>query len=437
MLFKNIFIAKGQDAQARTTATGIVKAYNLIGYDAVAISSRDLAGGIDFLLKMQEESLFPWLSANLVNKKSGKTLFKSSVSVRAGSMKIAIIGLTDNRIAGSISLGDENEIKSWQDTLPGLLPQLAEEHQFLVLLTSLSERDCRAIAKKYPSIDLIIQASGSSSNRPPQHLSRTTLLASTDKQGKYIGVMDINWQPGRNGWDTGSNEILAAKINKRDRFKMQLARFKSRPKFQARNKALQSQLDRLEKEIDDIEKKLLAAADADRPLSSYKNHFMAMEISMPDHPDVLEVVNETKRLINRLNQTKITGKEPGIPEKDGFIGWRKCRGCHPAQTGKWQRSRHASAFLTLIEKDQQFNLNCLPCHVTGVDIKAPAAALTLPSDLQLVGCESCHGPGQLHIKNPTSSKTAPVTEEACLQCHTPERDDSFNFIDDLKKLKCR
>jgi hypothetical protein len=385
---------------------------------------------------MQEGSLFSWLSANLVNKKSGETLFKPSVSVRAGSMKIAIIGLTDNRIAGSISLGDENEIKNWQDTLPGLVPKLTEKHQFLVLLTSLSERDCRAIAKEYPSIDLVIQASGSASNRPPQHLSETTLLTSTSKQGKYIGVMDISWQPGRNGWETGSNEILAGKINKRDRLKMQLARFKNRSEFQARNKALQSQLDRLEKEIGDMEKHLLPTADASQPLSSYKNHFMAMEISMPDHPTVLEVVNETKRLVNRLNQTKISGKEPGIPEKGGFIGWRKCRGCHPAQTGKWQSSKHASAFITLIEKDQQFNLDCLPCHVTGVARKDPTAALTLPSDLQLVGCESCHGPGQLHIKNPTANKPAPVSEKACLQCHTPERDDSFNFVDDLKKLKC-
>jgi hypothetical protein len=248
--------------------------------------------------------------------------------------------------------------------------------------------------------------------------------------------MDISWQPGRNGWETGSNEILAGKINKRDRLKMQLARFKNRSEFQARNKALQSQLDRLEKEIGDMEKHLLPTADASQPLSSYKNHFMAMEISMPDHPTVLEVVKETKHLINGLNQANITSKELGSAEKNGFIGWRKCRDCHPAQTGKWQRSKHASAFLTLIGNDQQFNLDCLPCHVTGVDSKAPAAALTLPSELQLVGCESCHGPGRLHIKNPTSSKPAPVTEAACLQCHTPERDDSFNFIDDLKKLKC-
>ncbi|MBE9521199.1 MAG: hypothetical protein IME97_08710, partial [Proteobacteria bacterium] len=295
---------------------------------------------------MQEGSLFSWLSANLVNKRTGKTLFKPSVSVKAGPMKIAIIGLTDNRIAGSISLGDENEIKSWQDTLPGLVPGLTEKHQFMVLLTSLSERDCRAIAQKYPSIDLIIQASGSSSNRPPQPLSRTTLLASTGKQGKYIGTMDISWHPGRNGWKTGSNETLAGKISRRDHLKMQLARFSNRPDLYKRNKALQSQVDRLEKEINDMEKSLLSAKDADQPLSSYKNHFMAMEISMPDHPTVLEVVNETKRLINGLNQTKITGKEPAIPEKDGFIGWRKCRGCHPAQTRKWQSSKHASAFLT-------------------------------------------------------------------------------------------
>ena len=60
LLFKNSFIPQGQEAQLEATAEGIVKAYNLIGYDAVAVSSRDLAAGLDFLLGLQENSLFEW-----------------------------------------------------------------------------------------------------------------------------------------------------------------------------------------------------------------------------------------------------------------------------------------------------------------------------------------------------------------------------------------
>ena len=157
---------------------------------------------------------------------------------------------------------------------------------------------------------------------------------------------------------------------------------------------------------------------------------------MPDHPAVLNVVEETKRLINELGQQNITGQKQWNTGEKGFIGWRKCLDCHPAQTAKWQGTRHASAFLTLVEKKQQFNQECLPCHVTGADRLNPADSLMLNSDLQVVGCESCHGPGLAHLGSPATVRTAPVVETACLNCHTTEQDDSFNFATDLKKLKC-
>jgi hypothetical protein len=380
----------------------------------VAVSSRDLAAGFDFLLEMQESSQFAWLSANLFSKKDNKTPFKPYISVKAGTLNIAVIGLTDKLAPVIAALAKDTEIKSWQETLPELLPKITSDHQFIVLLTSLSEKDCREIASKYPSINLVIQAGNSASNRPPQNLSGTTLLTTTGKQGKYVGILDIVWQPDSTGWETGDDSILAAKTSKRDRLKQLIDRFSNRPELKTRNQALQS----------------------NQNPSSYKNRFITIDKSMPDHSTVLEVVNEINKLVNNFNQNNNMADKSGILKRKGFVGWRKCQDCHPAQTGKWRSTRHASAFVTLVEKDQQLNLDCLPCHVTGVSINNPAIALAMPSDLQLVGCEACHGPGLTHINNAKTEKPAPVREETCLGCHTPERDDSFDFINDLQRIKC-
>ena len=68
LLFKHDHIAPGQKEEAEMTAAAIVKAYNLMGYDAVGIGSRDLIAGLPPLLSLQHKAKFAWLSANLVAK---------------------------------------------------------------------------------------------------------------------------------------------------------------------------------------------------------------------------------------------------------------------------------------------------------------------------------------------------------------------------------
>ncbi len=63
---------------------------------------------------------------------------------------------------------------------------------------------------------------------------------------------------------------------------------------------------------------------------------------------------------------------------------------------KWQKTRHAKAYDSLAAKGQQFNQDCLPCHVTGVVTGKEPYILTLPEALLQVGCEACHGPGRAH-----------------------------------------
>ncbi|MEZ4337621.1 MAG: hypothetical protein R3B82_13465 [Sandaracinaceae bacterium] len=56
--------------------------------------------------------------------------------------------------------------------------------------------------------------------------------------------------------------------------------------------------------------------------------------------------------------------------------------------------------------------------------------MSQPESLRNVGCESCHGPGSMHVANPTGAavnvRRSPEAR-TCLRCHTPEHSDRFDF----------
>lgn len=134
-----------------------------------------------------------------------------------------------------------------------------------------------------------------------------------------------------------------------------------------------------------------------------------------------------------------------------FVGASKCKSCHGSEeTGNqhaaWMKMEHAKAYEALASEDAktagaakgiadpQKDPACLKCHVTGHG--APPENLAKGFDIKLgVQCESCHGPGETHIKKRMAAaakaeKGAPVviekdelsaiTPQTCLACHNSE-----------------
>jgi len=133
-----------------------------------------------------------------------------------------------------------------------------------------------------------------------------------------------------------------------------------------------------------------------------------------------------------------------------YIGAAKCKSCHDNaekgdQFGAWEHAKHSHAFEVLgsdaakkiaadlrIEDAQKAD-QCVKCHVTahGVDPKLLKKSFKVEMGVQ---CESCHGPGDAHLKarfkaaatedpdakmEPGEIITTP-TEEMCVKCHNSE-----------------
>ena len=146
-----------------------------------------------------------------------------------------------------------------------------------------------------------------------------------------------------------------------------------------------------------------------------------------------------------------SGSDPApAPGDNKYIGADKCKSCHGSpesgdQYGKWKTMDHAKAFEALASDeakkiaaakgiaDPQKDDACVQCHVTAFGV--PEADIKKGFNPALgVQCETCHGPGEQHMKArfaaaakgdapqghvdvPDEEIIASPKQDVCLACH--------------------
>lgn len=117
----------------------------------------------------------------------------------------------------------------------------------------------------------------------------------------------------------------------------------------------------------------------------------------------------------------------------GFFGYvdsttklTTCATCHPEREAEWLGTAHSDAWATLQASGHAAD-SCEPCHSVsdlGNATTNPNVGLAVDHDsrYQDVQCESCHGPGLLHVANPGGIKPLAPFEPAigCGECHNGE-----------------
>jgi hypothetical protein len=125
--------------------------------------------------------------------------------------------------------------------------------------------------------------------------------------------------------------------------------------------------------------------------------------------------------------------KPAPPPKGqaAYVGNAACEDCHDDQTKFWEKTVHAKAWETLEERGQQFDFDCIGCHVTGWNEKG-GSNLAFNEPLRDVQCETCHGPGSIHVakggeEKPLAIALAPPKNLCLDKCHTKEHSDTFQW----------
>ena len=452
LLFKNEKLPPEQSQQLTVTAQGIVAAYNKMSFAAVGVARQDLAAGLPFLLAVQKKSSFPWLSANLVSRTGRKPWFKPHTLITAGGMRIAVIGLTDQGPDSLFTEKDDAVIAPWEEILPKEIEKLRGQAEMTILLSNLPAAINRKIAESHPEIHLILQGGNSKGNLPPERVNNT-LITQVEAQGKSVGILEVHWNAQSKKWEApGQDNLLTDKRNEMDRLGWQINRyrrqgepetaFKDQPQVLAAYNDMLARQKLLEEEIVRLTAEQKAREASRQRFSSYRSHFEAMRKELPDNPAVRAIVDATTSEVNRIGKAAVKARISGLPGQSqetppgNYAGSTACTSCHAQQFAKWRGTQHATAYDTLEAKGQQFNVQCLPCHVTGPAAQTGQEMLALAHDLRQVGCESCHGPARAHTLQPTAAKAGQPTMATCQRCHTGEHDDRFNFSEALARLRC-
>ncbi len=200
-----------------TKAENIYLAHRMMGFNAISPGPADLFNGIDFLKKIDKENAI-FVSANIINSSSGQNVFKPFQIHRFSNLKIAIIGVTPQ----IPNKNKEYTIADPAKSLEPFLQQLSKTTDFIILLSSLTKKENNELAKKYPSIGVILSADIHSHTIPPTIVNKTIVTKTLNRSVAlgYLEISDIFKQRWRPDWP----KLISQTQNKSQAYAWQIKR---------------------------------------------------------------------------------------------------------------------------------------------------------------------------------------------------------------------
>ncbi len=386
LLFRREALKPEKVIAGKLLADLIISSFSKMGCDAVNIGAYDLSLGVDYLRKKERKAKFTFLSGNILDKHN-KNIFTPSIIKTVNGVKVGILGLCGNKLKiDKIPGGNKFKVASPMEKAEEISARLKKEGaEYVVLLTNLNNRYCRRIAQRGMPIDLIIGSSKRSRISLPI-LVQDTYIVHVERGGKSVGRLDVSFL------GPAGVEALPAAL-----------RYKG--KTVGENIFL-------------------------------LNHFFPLKIAMPDHPVIGSMVKKVEAKLSRLQQVKATKSmsiansgRPAIKPGDSYVYAKTCAECHPQRYKRWLKTSHAKAYQSLVKQEKHFDAECIGCHTLGYEQLGGFTDIRQVGNYANVQCESCHGPGRLHVAAKGGEKMVKdlAGGKMCLTCHIDERSPEFEL----------
>ncbi len=190
----------------------------------------------------------------------------------------------------------------------------------------------------------------------------------------------------------------------------------------------------------------------DDPKTPWRYQRVPLDSRFPASPDMKALMAAYQEQLKSFGFAGLGLRPAANPmaETNGrFVGSKKCESCHEISYRIWKKSKHASAYATLVELDppRQFDPECVSCHVVGwhptkfFPYESGFESLEKTPHLINTGCEGCHGPGEKHVAAELGAdealqekyrKAVVVTKEEskkrqCMECHDLDNSPDFDF----------
>jgi 5'-nucleotidase / UDP-sugar diphosphatase len=173
----------------------MIAALNAAGLDLATLGNHEFDFGVDVLIQRMRESRWQWVVSNVVDTNTGQPIGGAlPYLVRTfGTLKVGFLGLC--LTTTEISLDKLTHVRRIDpiEAAATYLPVLAREGaDVIVAITHLSFADDRALAQRFPQIDLIV---GGHEHYPITATENRTLISKAGSDAKFVARIDVNRQP--------------------------------------------------------------------------------------------------------------------------------------------------------------------------------------------------------------------------------------------------
>jgi hypothetical protein len=415
-----------------------------MGYDVVNVGEKDLMMGIKFLFEVSPKAKFSLVSTNLVDKKTGKGIFKPYVIKEVGGLRVAILGLLDDQFNPTLQEKDPGlSIVDPLSALKTAMKGLREYCDLVVVLSQLGESKDKRLARQNRDIDLIL-GGGGESKRVVMERENGTAIYRLEPRGGYLGRVDYSLsdtkKPIRFIISSEREELekkLERLISHSIQIKMEMSKSGKLDDIKVKElKFLESKQKQLEQALSGLEAK-----------NSYKHSAIPVQMAIADDPRIIKELEIYRTESAKLYKPKVViegGKDLSekeiiaqIPKTSFFAGAISCKRCHAVNYRNWLKTKHAKASQTIAASPNYAQEECLMCHSTGYGKVGEYATVSeVPFYLQGVQCEACHGEGKGHAETGRSME-GKVTLGICRNCHTKDQSPAFNYVAYLERIGCR
>ena len=347
----------------------MLRAFAAMHYDALNLGQREAKLSAAQLKELNRTSPVPMLSANLRDKADGKLIFDSYRILQRGEFRVAVIGVLDPRGLGD-DLGKGLEVENMESALARCLAEVRSKADLIVLLAFTDEETLSRLADQFYECQVIL---GGKVSQPAQELRRRnrSLIYFVTNESRALGLLRL---------------------------------------------------------------KLAMGA----PLQLLTNEIRLLHDRIPQDPSFRELARNYR---GEVRHTRLAVDDPGNLGEDivpgvrtaaSYVGTETCMSCHPGAAAVWEKSAHAHAFAPLLDRQADADPKCIGCHTVGFGSPSGYRREFGSTRLVQAGCESCHGPGSLHVRQETGDTAInftfrPLAAGDCKQCHYGEFSRPFDW----------
>lgn len=422
-------VSGARAAQMASRLDAFAEALNHLQIGAVALSSYDLEVGGQVVGAVYDSAKWPLLAL----QGGSRHAMRSTLTRTKSGLSVGILAVDPK--------APEDEMNRQQAAQDEIVRLRSQGVKVVIALSNLGLRGSRKLVRAVSGIDVMVVGQLDEKVEPELDLERegNTLFVHAARHGAWVSALTLAPSGQDHAWKEVSEAIPGVTNDLQDRIgtmektlteikqRSTLANQKALPFFEARLAEMKLRLD--------AAKRAVGRPLPPGPLAAFRP--IGLPWSMPTDPEVAKIVADYDAKVAEAN-VKAAGAVPAPPiGQASYVGQKVCMDCHDDAAAFQAADLHQQAWKGLEKTNKTKDLDCVACHATGFE-QPGGSNLAHLEGFTDVQCESCHGPGSLHVKSPARGPKSHIIAQPdatlCATCHTSVHSPRFDFADYRKRL---